>query len=475
MQNRRLGVAVVWLALFCDYLLMTIVIPIFPSLGVSEVEVGLLFSAKAAVQVLFSPVVARVVDGHGLKPLMAGLFVELVSSLGFTASTSYPFWFVMRAIQGLASAAILSSGFLHVQQLHEGDNDALGNAMGTVITGIISGVLLGPPIGGVLFELGDTVPFFFNAGFVALAMVCTLAYDRKRTRAAEPAKEVQDNGNGEEVLTSRLTVMTTNKVGKLLRDKHVLVILFALMFANAAISCLEATCGLFLEEELGLKPSEVGLMYMVTAFPSVCGSKIGGWLGNRFGRWKIIMFGMVIQGAFYALGPKDHLGVVAVSFAGLGCGMGFVDGCAPALLSDVGQLYHDGTGVIFTLQTAAIQVGFIVGPVCGSALMQGFSFQVMSIVLGGLMILFAPVLFINSDIEKLSRQRNQSKHHAVKAKQALAAPEPKEEPVLVVVDAGNTGDVAAVAAPAGNTTEIADVGNSDSLTMTAAPIDVVAI
>jgi len=433
--NRRLGVAVVWLALFCDYLLMTIVIPIFPSLGVGEVEVGMLFSAKAAVQVLFSPVVARVVDGYGLKPLVFGLFVELVSSIGFTASTSYSFWFVMRAIQGLASAAILSSGFLHVQQLHEGDNDALGNAMGTVITGIISGVLLGPPIGGVLFELGDTVPFFFNAGIVALAMVVTMVYARRYTQA--PAKDdCKDRG----VETS-----TGEKVCALLKDKHVLVVLFALMFANAAISCLEATCGLFLEEELGLKPSEVGLMYMVTAFPSVCGSKLGGWLGNRFGRWKIIMLGMVMQGAFYALGPKDILGVVAVSFAGLGCGMGFVDGCAPALLSDVGQLYHDGTGVIFTLQTAAIQMGFIVGPVCGSALMQGFSFQVMSIVLGGLMVVFAPMLYTNRDILQL-----------LKAKQALSAPQPKEED-------------SAGATPAVSKTELDATGNADTQTTVEKP------
>ena len=150
-QERNLGVFVVWLALFCDYLLMTLVIPIFPKLGVSKFQVGVLFSAKAAVQILSSPLVARVVDGHGLKPLMAGLLVELVSSLGFTLSDGYSFWFGMRALQGLASAAILSSGFLHVQQLHAGDSNALGSAMGTVTTGIISGVMAGPPLGGVLY------------------------------------------------------------------------------------------------------------------------------------------------------------------------------------------------------------------------------------------------------------------------------------------------------------------------------------
>ena len=72
--------------------------------------------------------------------------------------------------------------------------------------------------------------------------------------------------------------------------------------------------------------------------------------------------------------------------------MGLVDGCSPALLSDVGQLYHEGTGVVFTLQTAAIQLGFIAGPVCGSALMQHYDYQTMSVALGALMVLFAPAI-----------------------------------------------------------------------------------
>ena len=89
---------------------------------------------------------------------------------------------------------------------------------------------------------------------------------------------------------------TRAKICALLHDKHVLVVLGALFFANAAISCLEATAGLHLEDALGMTPGQVGLMYMATAGPSVLGSKVGGWLGNKYGRWKIIMRGMVLQG-----------------------------------------------------------------------------------------------------------------------------------------------------------------------------------
>eukprot|EP00937_MAST-01D_sp_MAST-1D-sp2_P000292 g292.t1 len=444
-RNRAVGV--VWLALFCDYLLMTIAIPIFPELGVSDFEVGVLFSAKAAVQVISSPFVAAVVDRHGLKPLIGGLLVELISSICFTFYTRYAWWFAMRAIQGLASAAILSCGFLHVQRAHEGDNRALGNGMSTVITGIISGVMIGPPIGGVLFDAHPDTPFYAIAGLLAVSMACTFAHDRAHPgwHGAAPSTatpEVDDGANpaggggcdsggdggggghvgaggGDDGGGGEGERTTRAKAYGLLCDKHVAVVLGSLLFANAAISCLEATCGQFLKREHGLGASEVGLAYMATAGPSVLGSKLGGWLGNRNGRWKVMLWGMVLQGVFYALGPKNEMAVVLVSFVGAGLGMGLVDGTAPAMLSDVGTLYHDGTGVVFTLQTAAIQVGFIVGPVCGSALMQTYSFQSMSFVLGGLMVLFSPLLLINRRItEELALRENQEKAQGGNAKVA---------------------------------------------------------
>ena len=58
------------------------------------------------------------------------------------------------------SASILSSGFLHIQQLYHGDDEELGRAMGTVTTGIITGVIVGPPIGGILYEIDSALPFY---------------------------------------------------------------------------------------------------------------------------------------------------------------------------------------------------------------------------------------------------------------------------------------------------------------------------
>merc|ERR1711871_1340075 len=170
------SLVVIWLSLFCDYVLMTLVIPIFPQLDRSETEIGSLFSAKAALQVLSAPLVARYIDSFELEPLIFGLFIEAVSNIVFSLTDNYWWWFGARAVQGIASSAILSSGFLHIQRVCGSDHDKIGTSMSIVTTGIISGVTVGPPLGGLLYSMSPATPFLailaFTAGtaFVALRL-----------------------------------------------------------------------------------------------------------------------------------------------------------------------------------------------------------------------------------------------------------------------------------------------------------------
>jgi MFS family permease len=114
----------------------------------------------------------------------------------------------------------------------------------------------------------------------------------------------------------------------------------------------------------------------------VLGSAYAGNLGNRYGRWQTCAAGLAIQGSFYALGPKGSLPIMIVSMIGLGLGMGLVDGVVPALLGAIVDDRFGGTGVIYAMSTAAVQSGFMVGPIGGGALMEMFGFWAMSIILG---------------------------------------------------------------------------------------------
>lgn len=379
-----LGIAVVWFALFCDYLLMTIAVPVFPTLGASTFATGALFSAKAALQIVSSPFVAMVIDTKGLLLLIIGLAIEALSTLVFAVTVSYSWWFAARAVQGVASSLILASGFLHIQRLHGGDEAAIGVSMGIATTGIIVGVCIGPPLGGILYDLGSALPFLITAALVFIAAACALAYYKKVPQPPSEASSQTEN--------------VSSVACSLLLDKHIAVTLLAVFIANATISCLEGTLGNYLQREMGFSAAGTGLLYIVTAGPTVFSAKAAGHLGNRYGRWLVIGVGLAVQGVFYAVGPKNALASEVVSLVGLGIGMGLVDGCSPAMLAQVSALFHQGTGVVYTLLSVAVQFGFLLGPLCGSAIMQATSFQTMSIVLGVLMVLAAPAMLVNATL-----------------------------------------------------------------------------
>jgi len=195
------------------------------------------------------------------------------------------------------------------------------------------------------------------------------------------------------------------KIKKLLTDKYIMVTLLALFCANGAISCLEATFGNYMEDQFGFSVQQIGMLYVIGAVPSVIGSKIAGGLGNKYGRWKVVMAGMIVQGSFYALGPKTSFAVEVISLVMLGLGMGLVDGCAPALLAQRSEMSHGGTGIVYTLNTMAVQCGFIFGPLVGSAIMEHYGFAVMSAILGGFMVLVSPTMLVNKDMPMPGEQK----------------------------------------------------------------------
>jgi DHA1 family multidrug resistance protein-like MFS transporter len=289
---------------------MTIVIPIFPVLQESEVRTGMLFSAKAAVQIFSAPLVATAVDDLGLRPLMLGLAIEVATTLVFALTQDYTIWFGARACQGFASACILSSGFLHVQLAYADDPPALGAAMGTVTTGIISGVVLGPPIGGILYGLSTVLPFLLLASLLVVVLVMTAVLScRMRSTATAPVDD------GLHPASPGKRGSTRSKAIKLLSDPRITVVLGALFAANAAISCLEATIGMYATRSLGLDISDVGFLFMVTAIPSVIGAKLAGTLGalaEGKKRWRVAFCGMMLQGGFFAAQAAAFPGVSVV-------------------------------------------------------------------------------------------------------------------------------------------------------------------
>lgn len=172
-------VSAVAMALFCDFLLLTLCIPILPELfkdtQFAGFETGLVFASKPFFQFFANPIMGSYVEVHGPRaPLLMGVLILSISTIVFAFGTSltsdveWSFAVVMiaRSTQGLASASIMSAGMTLCAMTH--NEQIRGSAMGLAFTGVALGTLLGPPIGGIL---GYYVYLWFPFALVSIVLL----------------------------------------------------------------------------------------------------------------------------------------------------------------------------------------------------------------------------------------------------------------------------------------------------------------
>mmetsp|Transcript_30502 Transcript_30502/g.87431 ORF Transcript_30502/g.87431 Transcript_30502/m.87431 type:complete len:403 (-) Transcript_30502:92-1300(-) len=365
---------VVWMCLFCDYVLMTMAIPIFPLLHTSDFMTGLLFAAKAICQICCSPLLSGLIDRHGKAIIMLGLALEISTLLMFSVTFSYDVWMLARGLSGVASAALVSAGFAQLQRAFP-EQEERAMAMGLATTGIIAGVCLGPVFGGTLYELRPCLPFALLALLEAAVLAAVwLGLPQSSVGAVAEAEAGKTDG----------TTMVA-----MLKCREVAEVLGALMLANAAIACLESTTARYFMNTFDFTVGQVSLFYLFTSVPSCLVSGLAGPLANSFGARRVLGLGLALQGFFTLVGPKDVLGLEVASFVILGAGMGAVDGTSPAILGQLADSKFGGTGKIYLMSNIAVQSGFVIGPILGNAVVEVGGFSCGMFVMGAALFSYA--------------------------------------------------------------------------------------
>lgn len=182
----------IFLIVLVDILGLTIILPLLPfyaeRLGASPTVVGLLISSYALCQLIAGPILGRMSDHTGRKPL---LVVSQVGTLiGFLILAYAPtLWlvFVSRIIDGL-TAGNLSLAQAYIADITLPENRAKSFAVIGISFGI--GFLIGPAISGYLSQFGYSYPVLAAAFLSATSVVCTATLLPK----AEPHRDQGDSG-----------------------------------------------------------------------------------------------------------------------------------------------------------------------------------------------------------------------------------------------------------------------------------------
>jgi DHA1 family tetracycline resistance protein-like MFS transporter len=362
---KRSPLAVIFITVFIDLVGFGIVIPLLPfyasRFGASPFVIGVLFASYSVMQLVFSPVLGRLSDRHGRRPVLmlsligtaVGFFVLGAAERFEDAGVALALLFAGRIIDGISGANI-STAQAYVADVTTPENRARG--MGLVGAAFGLGFIFGPAIGGTLSLWGKSVPFLF-AGCLALANAVLLYFALPETVTPDHPARTTATPRG---LGAMLAGLRRPVFGPVLSIYFLFVVAFSIM---------TTTFALYTMRRFGYEEHHNGYLF---AFIGVLAIIVqGGLIGRlvrRHGEMPLIIGGAALFVAGLAalpfVGPAaGGLAALLVVISVLANGNAMATPSLQALASK--SVGGGGQGLALGLTQSAASLARVVGPLVG--------------------------------------------------------------------------------------------------------------
>ncbi|HYL74276.1 MAG TPA: MFS transporter [Bryobacteraceae bacterium] len=348
----------IFLIVSVDVLGLTIILPLLPfyseKLGASPAVVGLLVSTYAFCQLIAGPMLGRLSDRTGRKPLL--LVSQFGTFIGFLIlAYSHTLWlvFLSRIIDGL-TAGNLSLAQAYISDVTKPEERAKSFALIGIAFGM--GFLIGPGISGYLSQFSYQYPIFAAAGLSAASILSTYFLLPSTTPAA-----------ADDATPRKFTVFDWSNYLRYFREPALAPLLWQFFAFTLAFSMFMSGFPLFAERRFvwhtrPFGPKEVGYTY---AYIGMLGVILQGGLIGRLvkavGELTLVragfLFAAIGMAAFgFTYGIPALLVVSAVTSAGMGV-------IRPALTSLITQKApRSDQGVVLGLTQSLASISSIVSP-----------------------------------------------------------------------------------------------------------------
>lgn len=298
----------IFLTVFVDVLGLTLILPLLPyyakDYGASDFQVGLLTSVYAIAMFISGPILGRISDRVGRKPvLLASQFGTLVGWLVLAFSPSLEMLFVGRIISGL-TAGNLSTAQAYISDVTKA-NEERTQAFGFFGIAFGLGFVLGPGITGLLTKsFADhadklakyRAPTLTAAGLSLLAILLTVFL----LRPSKPAVRQSVTGRSSALVQFFTRPRTRALLGQFF--------LFSVSFAG-----LTGGLALYLQHNFQFGVEEASMIFGLSGF---IGALVQGGLrklAKKFGEERLAMVGLGSMAAgYFFLGPARHIAMLLV-------------------------------------------------------------------------------------------------------------------------------------------------------------------
>jgi DHA1 family tetracycline resistance protein-like MFS transporter len=287
MNNRKL--ITLFLIVFIDLLGFSIILPLLPfyaeSFNATPTQIGFLVASYAAAQLVGAPLLGRLSDRFGRKPVLlislTGTFIGFLI-LGFANSL----WmlFLSRILDGFTGGNI-SVAQAYITDVTDESNRAKGLGLLGAAFGL--GFIIGPAAGGLLSVYGFALPAFVAAGFSMISILGVLFFlPESLTEEARADLEKQERQSFS--LKNLWQALNRPRVGPILHVRF---------FYGLAFAIFQTIFPLYALYRFDLDARSTGfvLTYVGILVVFVQGFLVG-WLASRYDEYRLIFLATVIMG-----------------------------------------------------------------------------------------------------------------------------------------------------------------------------------
>jgi DHA1 family tetracycline resistance protein-like MFS transporter len=347
----------IFLIVCVDVLGLTLILPLLPfyaeRLGASPTVVGLLVSTYALCQLIAGPMLGRMSDHSGRRPLL--LVSQVGTFIGFLIlAYAHVLWvvFLSRIIDGL-TAGNLSLAQAYISDVTKPEERAKSFALIGIAFGM--GFLVGPGVSGYLAGFNYQYPVFAAAALSFTSILCTYFL-----LPARPPEHAPPGGR-------RFTLFAWGHYAEFFKRPGLAPLLWQFFAFTFAFALFMSGFPLFAERRFTwhgkpFGPKEVGYVYAYVGFLGIIlqGGLIGR-LVKTFGEEKLVRAGFLASTIGLAImGFTYRIPILLVVSALTGIGTGAL---RPALTSRITQkAQRSEQGAVLGLNQSLMSVSQIVGP-----------------------------------------------------------------------------------------------------------------
>ncbi|XP_078601778.1 MFS-type transporter SLC18B1-like [Branchiostoma floridae x Branchiostoma japonicum] len=377
---------------FCYY---SVIAPFFPNeaikRGVSQTVVGFIFGCFAVVNFFANLVFGKYITAIGSRFLLtSGVFVAgscsvLFGLLEYTEGTTFMvFCFTIRSIEAVGVAGFQTAG---TAILTHAFPNKVATVMGSleIFTGL--GLMAGPPIGGVLYDLGGFKTPFITMG---LLLLCCCVF----VTVLIPPQPDEQEGK-----TDMPLLVFFKLPGFLIACGLAVVVACMLDYMDPVLQP-------YLIKEFNTSPVHIGLLFLLWAAVYAVLAPGWGWLADKRKCVPVMVtLGMLVAAVgTLLLGPSPLLtdyvhilprklwvNIIALVVIAASCGA-LITPIVNMMLwaaSDAGMENNFALyGVVSGVMNAFFSIGDLLGPLASSALADRFGFPWSSTAFGGLVLFY---------------------------------------------------------------------------------------